>query len=213
MMANVSPVEHQYQFERASTVSDDLAAQVLYLTENMRRLQNDMDQFNDPYDESTVSANLGSGWIEAVRAVPPQATTDIQEAYIQWNNVVQGTTETEWFSVDTTANGSSGSTAIKIKSPISTATYILSGKFGWSASTAGARTHSIYTSTGLVVQLEAISMVTSTGTAGEPKGDYNPSWAYVHQPGSSATEYKIRVVQNSGSGLNVTATFQLARIS
>ena len=77
-MGQISEVDDLYKFERASTEPDDMATQLLFLTDKMRRLQNETDQFDDVYDtiEKQETSNLN-------------ATSNLSGAYAIFQDVGQ----------------------------------------------------------------------------------------------------------------------------
>lgn len=60
-MGQISPVSSQYEHERASTDAGDLAAQILHLTERMKLVSNEIDQFSDLYKTPTAAKDITGG--------------------------------------------------------------------------------------------------------------------------------------------------------
>ena len=141
-MPNFSPVDHLYKFGRASTESDDLAAQILYLTENLRILENDNEQWDDVYDtiEKEELADLidpskfaGTYHLEreTIQSINPTSVVGPQSA-ISFSTS-KGSTANSPFSWS-----SDNSSIIRITSGSTNDKYLFFGRALWSSGTSAA---------------------------------------------------------------------------
>lgn len=213
-MTNISPVWYDYEFERASTNRQSMAAQVLYLTENLRRLQNQTTQFRDVYDvpgvaAGTISWPLGvSGLVQIVQnGNPANFVFTSNTAVLKMKDGATTTPSFTWTSNDRTK--------ITIVSTISTAIYQVTGKHFWGVTGTGVASAQIYTSTGIKEPLYSIPRTYPWTTAGVlgPAAGFAFGYNMLFQKGSTATYVQIKVAQNSGTDLTVGGNTWLHRIT
>jgi hypothetical protein len=195
-MTNVSPVEHQYQFMKASTESDDLAAQVLYLTENLRRLQNEFDQMEDIYDtaeKEELVASVGG----AHQAIGLRSTQDITGpsigAIATFDTLLSNSTNSGSFSVSSGPSAANPSTRIQFGVLASTATVMFAGHISLESPNGNGHIHgTIKTSTGEVAECWAAARTTVTTPGFTTFSSITKAmFSGAHVVGSTATWYSV----------------------
>lgn len=204
-MTNISPVEDMYKWERASTVPTDMAAQILYLTDNVRRLQADNDQWEDAYDTPVADViSLGGtlGVFGQVRQnIAGSSTAMIFSSYFS----TSGDSTTPFFSWS-----SANTTQLTITNPSADAAYLITGTmiiapFGLT----GVRTLRMYTSTNQSVE----ASVELFGVPGGTNNNGSVSFAVTDIPGSTSNHYIFVYNHTASTNSSVILHVQITRVA
>lgn len=210
-MTNVSDVEDQYQFGYASEEPDTLAAQVLFLTEQLALLENDIDQFSDLYTSRGASITASMGFPIGDNLLVGQQTTQSQSAYLRMFSSQVST----WYDPTSISQEFQHSTItptqIDLLTNDTTAIYMVTGHIIFSSGTpsAGVVRTRLWTSTGI---FEDLYQIPHWRTNVLDEGFAMPT-ASVFQKGSSAEWIKLEVFQDSQTPSTVSGYVNIHRIA